>query len=345
MTRGSGRRVPTWSARSSASPDSSAAVLADIFVPSNLDIELDVKAVARTVVVAQDLCDELDRWSACASAAEHDAEVTTRQTGEAVSLAVRHAAFVSDLSQRNELDLTAVAAMVEEAAEEAKHTVDRLAARRASWLQTQQLAEQAVVSWSAAYEQAEHELAALNQRLRHARRREERIAAAAAEAPTGFLRSRKKARSDVSRSDRELAEASAAVAQYASEITPAEGSVERARKALTTAETARSLAERAVAELTEGRDAAGMANECAASARQALAKARMALANQSSRAEAMMRESRLSVRQLELCGRLLGAASSTYDDAQRHVFDARRDIGDHIELLRQHYSQAVRRHE
>ena len=337
--------MPIWSTRSSASPDSSAAVLADIFVPSHLDIELDVKAVARTVVIAQDLCDELDRWSAYASAAEHEAEVTARQTGGAVSLAVRHAAFVSDLSQRNELDLTAVAVMVEEAAEEAKHTVNRLAARRASWLQTQQLAEQAVVSWLAAYEQAEHDLAALNQRLRHARRREERIASAAAEATSGLLRSRKKARRDVSRSDRELAEASAAVAQYASEITPAEESVERATKALTTAETARALAERAVAELSVGRDAAGMANDYAASARTALAGARTALAGQSSRAEAMMRESRLSVRQIELSGRQLGAVSSTYDDAQRHVFDARRDISDHIELLRQHYSQAVHRHD
>jgi hypothetical protein len=327
------------------SPGNSVVVLADIFVPSNFDIELDVTTVARTVIVAQDLCDELDRWSAYASAAEHEAEVTARQTGEAVSLAVRHAAFVSDLSQRNDLDLSAVAVMVEEAAEEAKHTADRLVARRQSWLQTQQLAEQAVVSWSAAYEQAEHELAALGQRLRHARRREERIASAAAELPSGFLRSRKKRRRDVSRGDRQLAEASAAVAQYAAEIAPAEKSVERAGKALTTAETARSLAERAVAELAEGRDAAGMANDYAASSRQALASARSALANQSTRAEAMMRELRLSVRQLELSGRQLGAASSTYDDAQRHVFDARRDIGDHIELLRQHYSQAVHRHD
>ena len=325
------------------------AVLADIFVPSNVDIDLDISAVARTIIVAQDLCDELDRWSAYASAAEHEAEVTARQTGEAVSLAVRQAAFVGDLSQRNELDLTAVEAMVEEAAEEAKHTLGRLAARRQSWLQTQQLAEQAVVSWTAASEQAEHDLAALHQRLRHARRREERIASGAADAPSGFLRSRKKVRRDVSRSDRQLAKTgvavAVAVAQYAAEIAPAERAVERASKALTTAETARSLAERAVAELAEGRDAAGMANDYAATSRRALASARTAFADQSSRAEAMMRESRSSVRQLELSGRLLGAASSTYDDAQRHVCDARRDISDHIELLRQHYSQAVHRHD
>ena len=321
------------------------AVLADIFVPSNLDTELDVSTVARTVIVAQDLCDELDRWSAYACAAELEAEVSARQTGEAVSLAIRHEAFVSDLSQRNNRDLTAVAAMVEEAAEEAKHTIDRLAARRQSWLQTQQLAEQAVVSWSAAYEQAEHDLAALHQRLRHARQREERIAADAADASSSFLRSRKKVRRDISRSDRQLAEASAAVAQYAAEIGPAEKSVEQAGKALTTAEIARSLAERAVAELAEGRAAAGMANDYAVSSRRALANARTSLADQSSRAETMMRESRSSVRQLELSGRLLGAASSTYDDAQRHVFDARRDISDHIELLRQHYRQVVHRYD
>jgi chromosome segregation ATPase len=322
------------------------AVLADIFVPSaNFDIELDAKAVARTVMVAQDLCDELDRWSAYASAAEHEAEIAARQTGEAVSLAVRHAAFVSDLAQRNERELTAVAMMVEEAAEEAKHTLDRLSARRQSWLQTQQLAEQAVVSWSAACEQAEHDLASLNQRLRHAHRREERIASAAAEAPSGLLRSRKKVRRDVSRHNRQLAEASDAVAQSAEEIAPAEKRVERAKKALTTAEAARSLAERAVAELVGGRDAAGMANDYAASSRRALVSARTALADRSSRAEAMVRESCLSIRQLERSRQLLGAVTSTYDDAQRYVFDARRDIGHHIELLRQHYSQAVHRHD
>jgi hypothetical protein len=135
------------------------AVLADILVPSHLEIEVDVKVVARTVIVAQDLCDELDRWLVYASGAEHEAQVAARQAGEAVSLAVRYAAFVNDLAQRNERDLTAVAAMVEEAAEEAKHTVERLSARRQSWLQTQQLAEEAVVSWSAACEQAEHDLA------------------------------------------------------------------------------------------------------------------------------------------------------------------------------------------
>lgn len=321
------------------------AVLADIFVPSYLDMEPDAKALARTVIIAQDLCDELDRWSAYASAAEYEAEATARQTGETVALAVRHASFVSDLFQRNELDLTAVAAMVEEAAEEAKQTVERLAARRPSLLQTQQLAEQAVVSWSAAYEQAEHDLACLHQSLRHARRREERIASAMAEAPSGFMRSRKKVRVLGSPGDRELAEACAAVAQYAAEIAPAEKRVERAGKSLITAETARSLAERAVAELADGRDAAGMANDYAASSRRALTSARTALAAQSSTAEAMMQESRVSVRQLELTGRLLMAASSTYDDAQHHAFDARRDIADHIELLRKYYSQAVHRHD
>lgn len=319
--------------------------MADIFVPSCLDMEPDAKALARTVIIAQDLCDELDRWSAYASAAEYEADVTARQTGEAVSLAVRHASFVSDLFQRNELDLTAVAAMVEEAAKEAKRTVERLASRRSSLLQTQQLAEQAVVSWSAAYEQAEHDLACLHQSLRHARRREERIASASAEAPSGFMRSRRKVRLVGSPGDRELAEASAAVAQYAAEIAPAEKRVERAGKSLTTAETARRLAEHAVAELAEGRDAAGMANDYAASARRALASACTALAAQSSTAETMMQESRLAARQLELTGRLLVAGSSTYDDAQHHAFDARREIGDHIELLRKYHSQAVHRHD
>jgi hypothetical protein len=163
--------------------------------------------------------------------------------------------------------------------------------------------------------------------------------------PSGLLRSRKKVRRDVSRNNRELTEVSAAAAQYAEEITLAEKSVERAKKALTTAEAARRLAERAVAELAEGRDAAGMANDYAATSRRVLASARTALADRSSRAEEMVRESCVSIRQLERSGQLLGAVCSTYDDAQRYVFDARRDISDHIELLRQHYSQAVHRHD
>jgi hypothetical protein len=321
------------------------AVLADIFVPSYLDTEPDAKALARTVVIAQDLYDELDRWSAYASAAEREAEVAARQTGEAVSLAVRHAAFVRDLSQRNELDLRAVAAAIEEAAEEAKHTVERLAARRTSWLQTQQLAEQAVVSWSAACAQAEHDLTGLQQRLRAARRREERIASAAADGAAGFLRSRKKVQREVSRNDRQLAEASAAVARYAADVEPAEDALARARKALVLAEAAQALAERAVAEVAVGRDAAVMANDYATTAGQALAAARTALVGQSVRAEAMMRESHLSVRQMELSGRLLSAVSSSYGDAQRHVHDARRDLGEHIEALRERYSFAGHPHD
>jgi hypothetical protein len=321
------------------------AVLADTFVPSYLDVEPDAKVLARTVVIAQDLCDELDRWSAYASAADYEAEVAARQTGEVVSLAVRHAAFVNDLSQRNERDLTAITAMVEEAAEEADHGVSRLAARRQSWLQTQQLAEEAVVSWSAAYEQATHDLACLHQSLRHARRREERIASARDEPPSGLFRSRKKARRDVAQTNRQSAEASATAAQFEAEIAPAERRVERAIKALATADTARNLAEVAVAELAEGSDAARLASDYASSARTALTSARTVLVDQCSRAEAIGREARLSARQLELSGRLLGAASTTYDDAQRYVFDARRDMSDHIELLRQRYSQAARRHD
>ena len=58
-----------------------------------------------------------------------------------------------------------------------------------------------------------------------------------------------------------------------------------------------------------------------------------------------MRESCLSIRQFESSGQLLVAISSTYDDAQRYVFDARRDIGGYIESLRQSYSQGVHRHD
>jgi chromosome segregation protein len=321
------------------------AVLADIFFPSPLDMGPDAKAVARTVIIAQDLYDELDRWSAYASAAEREADVAARQTGEAAALAIRQAAFVRDLSERNELDLGVVASAIEEAAEEAKHAVERLAARRASWLQTQQLTEQAVVSWSAACAQAEHDLASLQQRLRSARRREERIVSAAAEAPSGFLRSRKHRRYDVSRLDRQLAEASAAVALYAAEVEPAENTLGRNRKALELAEEARALAERAVAEVAVGRDAAVMANDYATTAAQALATARSTLVAQSSRAEAMMRESRLSVRQLELSGRLLGAVSTSYVDAQRHVHDARRELAEHIETLRQRFRFAGHHHD
>jgi chromosome segregation ATPase len=321
------------------------AVLADIFVPSPLDMGPDAKAVVRTVIIAQDLYDELDRWSAYASAAEREAEVAARQTSEAVALAIRQAAFVRDLSQRNGLDLGVVAAAIDEATSEAKHAVERLTARRASWLQTQQLAEQAVVSWSAACAQAEHDLASLQQRLRAARHREERIASATAEAPRGFLRSRKHHRHDVLRVDRQLAEASAAVGLYAAEVEPAEKALGRARKALDLAEKARALAERAVAEVAVGRDAAVMATDYATTATQALSTARGTLVDQTTRAEAMMRESRSSVGQLELSGRLLGAASMSYVDAQRHVHDARRDLGEHIETLRQRCSFAGHHHD
>ena len=296
--------------------------------------------LARTVIVAQDLSEELERWSVYASAAEEEAEYTASLANEQITIAVRQAAFVADLVERSKLDLDALAETVNETATQAEHTVARLAARAESWKQTEHVARQAEVSWCAAVDRAEDEKAFHEIRLKQARKRVERLASepVTTSSPSRrFVRSRHLTQGEERRKDRHaaLADARRLVNDLEMQTGPLTRQAEGCNEALTTCREAMTLVRFATDEMDEGLQAAGMANDYAVGAQQALATSLRLVAGQKAQAEAILRESRSAVRLGELSGRLLGTVSSTYDDAQRHVFDARQSINERVEALRE----------
>lgn len=307
---------------------------------SSRSVSDNASILARTVIVAQDLCEELERWSVYASAAEEEAEYTATLAGEQITIAIRQAASVADLVERSKLDLESLAAIVDETATKAEHTVAQLAARAQSWKQTEQIALQATVSWSAAVDRAEDDKALHEIRLKQARKRVERLASESVTTSSSsrrFVRSRYITRGEERRKDRHaaLADARRLVNDLETQTGPLTRQAECCNQALATCREAMTLVRFATDELAEGLQAAGMAHDYAVGAKQSLATSLRLLAGQRAQAESILRESRAAVRQGELAGRLLGAVSSTYDDAQRHVFDARQNINERVEALRE----------
>ena len=287
-------------------------------------------------MVAQELCSELDRWSAYAQAAEEEALAAAQHAAEAVTLAVREAAFVNDLAQRNRADLAAVTSLVEEAEAAATATAERLAQRRDSWQYSQDIARQSVASWAAALDDRQLEVSSANNRLRRTRQSEERLAAASTS--SRFTRGRGSARRN---DEHDLAQARAKVRRLTEEVVTAERAAARCESALGLAERALALADEAVAELREGLQSAAMAVDYAAGARATCREIERLLQRQAQSAEKMLHESRAATRELERSGRVLGAVCDAYDDSQQHLFDARRDLADRIETLREQFGRSV----
>jgi hypothetical protein len=310
--------------------------LADTYVSSRPDVD-DGRAGARTIVVAQELCSELDRWSAYAQAAEEDALAAAQHAAEAVTLAVREAAFVADLAQRNRADLASVVALVEEAEAAATATAERLAQRRDSWHYSQDIAKQSVASWAATLDERQGDVTWANNRLRRAMQSEERLAAAAS-ARSRFDRGRGSARH---RNEHDLAQARASVRRLTEEVATAERAAARCESALHLAEQALAVADAAVTELREGVQSAAMAVDYAAGARATCREIERLLQRQSQSAAAMLHDSRAATRELERSGRVLGAVCDAYDDAQQYLFDARRDLVDRIETLREKFGRSA----
>jgi hypothetical protein len=315
--------------------DSWPIALADTYVSSREDVDHG-RAEARTIVVAQELCSELDRWSAYAQAAEEDALAAAQHAAEAVTLAVREAAFVADLTQRNRADLAAVVSLVEEAEAAATATAERLTRRRDSWLYSQDIARQSVGSWAAALDDRQVDVSSANHRLRRAHQSEERLTAASA--PSRLSRGRGSARR---RDEHDLAQARTNVRRLTEEVATAERAAARCESALHLAERALALADEAVAELREGLQSAGMAVDYAAGARATCREIERLLQRQAQSAEKMLYESRAATRELERSGRVLGAVCDAYDDSQQHLFDARRDVLDRIEALREQFGRSA----
>ena len=287
-------------------------------------------------MVAQELCSELDRWSAYAQAAEEDALAAAQHATEAVTLAVSGASFVADLAQRNRADLNAVMLLVAEAEAASTGTAKRLAQRRDSWQYSQDIARQSVASWAAALDDRQVDVSSANNRLRRAHQSELRLAAESAR--SGFARGRGSARR---RDEYGLAQARASVRRLTEEVATAERTAARCESALRLAERALALADEAVAELREGLQSAAMAVDYAAGARATCRDIERLLQRQAQSAEKMLHESRAATRELERSGRVLGAVCDAYDDSQQHLFDARRDLADRIEALREQFGRSV----
>jgi hypothetical protein len=309
--------------------------LADTYVSSRADVEHG-RAEARAIVVAQELCSELDRWSAYAQAAEAEAFETSQHAAEAVTLAVREAAFVADLAERNRADLATVVSLVEEAETAAATMAERLAKRRDSWQYSQDIATQSVESWAVALDERFADVTWANNRLRRAQQTRERLAAAPA--PSRLARGRASARR---RDDRELTRAHTDVHRLTEELATAERAAARCESALHLAQRALALADEAVAELREGLQSAAMAVDYAAGARATCREIERLLQRQSQSAQTMLHESRAATRELERSGRVLGAVTDAYDDSQQYLFDARRDLVDRIEILREQFGRTV----
>jgi hypothetical protein len=314
--------------------DSWPIALADTYVSFQEEVDHH-RAEARTIVVAQELCSELDRWSAYAHAAQQDAQSAAQHAAEAVTSAVREAAFVTDLAQRNRADLAAVELLVAEAETVATATAERLTQRRDSWQYSQDIATQSVRSWAAALHDRQVDVSSANHRLRRAQQTEERLAAVV---PSRFSRDRSSARRC---DEHDLVQARFSVHRLTEEVATAERAAARCESALELAERALALADDAVAELREGLQSAAMAIDYAAGARATCREIAQLLQRQEQSAEKMLQESRAATRELERSGRVLGAVCDAYDDSQQHLFDARRDLVDRIEALREQFGRSL----
>ena len=295
-------------------------------------------------MVAEDLSDELDRWSAYAQAAEDDAFRRAREVGAMVAVAVREATFLSDLGQRNEVSLAAMMGLLDEAEACVRRTETQLRLRHESWMHSQQIADHAVVAWTAALDHALTELGTAEARLVQARRKRDRLTVRVCATETDAAGERDRvhtlARHRASRERQRpnvrqlVAEAEAAVGRAEECVQVALERVTRHEMALHTAGQAEELVARSLRDLAQGLQSAGLAVDFAASARAVLGRASAVIDRQSDRAQDMMRESKQAVRAMESSGRVLGAVSLAYDEAQQHVFDARVEIDERISVVR-----------
>ena len=143
------------------------------------------------------------------------------------------------------------------------------------------------------------------------------------------------------RGEHDLAEAQASVRRFTEEVATAERAAARCESALGLAERALALADEAVAELREGLQSAAMAVDYAAGARATCREIERLLQRQAQSARSMLYESRAATRELERSGRVLGAVCDAYDQSQQYLFDARRDVVDRIEALREQFGRSV----
>jgi hypothetical protein len=289
---------------------------------------------AHILMASEDLLEELDRWSAYARAAEDEARYVANHTASQVAGAGRAAAVVRDRVERNNGDLAAQEVYLDEAAADAAIAKKRLVDRRDSWLHTQLIATESVSAWADELTISEKRLFGLRSRLRRTiRQHDAMLLGAENRSRTENLYRRLFERGYVD-NEPSPGQMQAMMSALRVEIAAAEGHVEQYAGALASASKALDLATDALAEINKNLRGVDLAGDYIAGARQACQAVRNLVAGQHQSVEDLSKDSAQANRCLEQANYVLNAFGSTYDDALRHLFDARTLVIERIASLR-----------
>ena len=289
---------------------------------------------AHILMASEDLLEELDRWSAYASAAEDEARYATTQTASEVAVAARGAAVVRDRVERNNGDLAAQEAYLNEATADAAVATKRLEDQRESWLHTQLIASESATSWAEELAFSEKQLFGLRSRLRRAIRQHDAVLLGAenrSRTENLYRRIFERGYLHEEPSPREM---QALLSELRVEVAAAEEQTERCRAALGSASRGLDLATDAVAEINKSLQSVDLASDYIAGARQACQMVRGLVAGQHRSVEGLAKDAGQANRCFEQANYVLNALGSTYDDAVRHLFDTRSLVDERISSLR-----------
>jgi hypothetical protein len=280
--------------------------------------------LARVIVVAEDVLAELDRWSAYAQSAVGDAFIAMRHAERMVADVVREAAFVSNLTQQTDLDRDSLIELVRDACSAANDAIAELLARRERWRHTRQISEDAVATWAATQQQAEHDVVEGRARLSKLQRREERIAAKLASRT--FL-----ARRSSAELGDELVEVRTMTCQCEADVAASTWASQQADAATTLAEQALALAVIALDQVEHGLRSAELATAHADAAARSFALMGQILGRQGESSDVMKHDAMVASRSVALSRQLLGLVDDAYNDARLQWALIRRDLGDRVE--------------
>ncbi len=299
------------------------------------------RQVSRALVAGQDLHDELDRWSAYAQAAQAEGRLQTRAATEMVTVATREAARAVNLGQRHDNEIAEVSTQLDSVARLTARAEQRLRQRHDSWRHSERIVQEAIRSWTMV---GNHEREGLTlATLKHAKaeRLVQKLGARKAAEDTDKHPRRRRARTgrrsptgDTPTLAQLLAQARVAETAAGRDMAEASARLERSLTALSMTERAYDLVERSMRDLVDGMRSAQLASDLVRDARQQLERATSLAEQQHDATDALMNQSRQAVRAVESSGPALGAIDDRYDDAQRHLFEARRQISDRLDALR-----------
>jgi curved DNA-binding protein CbpA len=313
--------------------------------PTAMNETISAINAAHILMASEDLLEELDRWSAYASAAEDEARYATTQTASQVAVAGRGAAVVRDRVERNNGDLAAQEAYLDEAAADAAVARKRLGERRDSWLHTQLIASEATAAWAEELAISEKQLFGLRSRLRRAIRQHDAVLTGAENRSHSENLYRRIFERGYFHEEPSTRQMQALLSELRVEIAAAEEQAERCGAAFASASKGLDLSNDALAEINKSLRSVDLASDYIEGGRQACQMVRGLVSGQHRSVEDLAKNAGQANTCLEQAVYVLHALSSTYDDAVRHLFDTRSLVVERISSLRDTLpadSQAVR---